>query len=106
MSEAREYLKVLDLITRYIRNGNGNTYLRRGPGRDTGRGKAQKDLPQSFASLKHLEDFLKFFQAYVRRTTTVIDLCLRIGGIEKSPFGSASDSTHFKYFRLRYKKTL
>lgn len=36
----------------------------------------------------------------------MIDLCLRIGGIEKSPFGSAQDSTHFKYFRLRYKKTL
>ena len=104
MSEAREYLKVLDLIARYLRNENGNTYLRRGPG--YGRGKAKDDLPQSFSSLKHLEDFLKFFQAYVRRTTTVIDLCLRIGGIEKSPFGSASDSTHFKYFRLRYKKTL
>lgn len=36
LSESREYLKVLDLITRYLKNGNGNLYLRRGTARDTG----------------------------------------------------------------------
>jgi len=33
LNEAREYQKVLDLIYKYMKAGNGNIYLRKGPSR-------------------------------------------------------------------------
>jgi hypothetical protein len=33
LNESREYQKVLDLIYRYMKQGNGNVYLRKGPSR-------------------------------------------------------------------------
>lgn len=59
-----------------------------------------------FKNHQHLDDFIQFFNAYVKRTNKVIEMCLRIGALENSAFGSSSESTHLKFFRIRYKKTL
>lgn len=42
----------------------------------------------------------------MRRTNRVIELCLKIGGLDHAAFGNPSGSTHLKFFRVRYKKTL
>ena len=33
LNESREYQKVLDLIYKFMKSGNGNVYLRKGPSR-------------------------------------------------------------------------
>ena len=111
LNETKEYLKVIELINRYMRNGKGHIYLRRGANRDaltSSRAKSGgvSELPDQFSSHAHLDDFLKFFSSYCRKTNRVIELCLKVGAIDHSAFGSSSESTHMKFFRIRFKKTL
>jgi len=41
--------------------------------------KKPEEVPKLFKSRQHLEDFLSFFEAYVKHTNSMIDLCMKIG---------------------------
>lgn len=115
--ETKEYLKVIELMLRYMKAGHGNPYLKKkAPSRPRQDSAAQgggppiaqppASLPEQFESKEKLAEFMVFFGSYMRKTNRVIELCLRVGALDQSGFGSSGESASFKYFRIRYKKTL
>ena len=91
--ETKEYLKVIELMLRYMKAGHGNPYLKKKvpsrPRQDSaaqGGGppiaQAPASLPEQFESKEKLAEFMVFFGSYMRKTNRVIELCLRVGALD------------------------
>ncbi len=66
----------------------------------------KEDLPLYFKDKQHIEDFIKFFSSYLKRTNHMMEFCLKLGSLEGTAFGTPQESGHLKYFRMRLKKTI
>eukprot|EP00347_Sterkiella_histriomuscorum_P009313 403341682 len=60
----------------------------------------QEDLPSGFKNRQTLEQFLQFFNAYLKRIPRIIEISLKIANSEAILY---SDTSSLKFFRMKYK---